>query len=232
MSSDSSHRHLMDLRADALFTHDNHGRMVSINEPNGGPAPQFYLGRSADGIVCRFGRGLSDDLVHQLESITQGESKGDLRPLPEQHERYLDALQGADLQVWSGPAYAFPDEAIAVDAAININTSNAGLLHGGLDDWRDVVDSQCPLVAVIEEGRAVAICASVRITNHIHEAGLETLPDYRRKGLASRAVAGWANLVRESEATPVYSTSWDNDAAQNMAASLGLKMIGVDYHLT
>ena len=61
---------------------------------------------------------------------------------------------------------------------------------------------------------------------------METLPAYRRKGYAANAVAGWASAVRQMGAMPFYSTSWENIASQNVAARLGLRMIGADFSIT
>lgn len=88
-----------------------------------------------------------------------------------------------------------------------------------------------PFVAVIEDGRAVAVCASVRITRAAHEAGVETVPRYRGRGHAVDAVAGWAEAVAKLGAVALYSTSWDNVASRRLAARLGLQVIGVDFHI-
>ncbi|TDJ22462.1 MAG: GNAT family N-acetyltransferase [Gammaproteobacteria bacterium] len=87
-------------------------------------------------------------------------------------------------------------------------------------------------MAMIEDGQAVSVCASSRITDAAHEAGVETLPEHRRKGHAVNVVAGWASAVRLLGADPFYSTSWENVASQNVATRLGLSAFGVDFHIT
>ena len=64
------------------------------------------------------------------------------------------------------------------------------------------------------------------------EAGIETLPAYRRRGLGAQAVVKWASLVRESGRTPLYSTSWENTASQGLAKNLRLVQYGTDLHLS
>ena len=44
----------MNLRIEALYTSDEEGRLLQVNEPNGGQAPRFHLGRTSVGHVCRF----------------------------------------------------------------------------------------------------------------------------------------------------------------------------------
>ena len=87
-------------------------------------------------------------------------------------------------------------------------------------------------MAIVEDNRAVSICASVRISDTVHCAGVETLVAYRRRGHAVNAVAAWAMAVRSRGATPFYSTSWENHASQRIAARLRLSLVGVDFHVT
>jgi predicted GNAT family acetyltransferase len=75
------------------------------------------------------------------------------------------------------------------------------------------------------------VCASVRIGPAAYEAGVQTLPAYRRKGHARSTVGAWIRAVRALGATPLYSTSSDNAASQAVAVSLGMARFGVDFHV-
>ena len=86
-----------------------------------------------------------------------------------------------------------------------------------------------PCAAVIQNGQAVTICRSVRISNEAAEAGLETLSVYRGRGYAGLAVMAWARAVRKEGRMPLYSTSWDNIASQQVAKKLGLRWYGVNF---
>ena len=81
--------------------------------------------------------------------------------------------------------------------ATRITPANAELLRGGLDEWLPDVASGLPMCAAIVDGRAVSLCASVDAARGAHAAGVETLPAYRGRGLASQAVAAWAQAVLE-----------------------------------
>lgn len=109
---------------------------------------------------------------------------------------------------------------------------NASLLSPYLEDWRADVSAGVPMTAALEGGRAVAVCCSVRVTPQAHEAGVETHPDFRRRGHAARAVSAWARAVREIDRMPLYSTSWDNAASRALAGKLGLIRYGGDLHIT
>ena len=135
-------------------------------------------------------------------------------------------------RIWSGPAYCIDVDALPpAPLAARVTRANADLLHT-FPEWRDEVDERQPFVVSVEDGAAVALCCSVRITAAAHAAGVETLPAARRRGMASQAVAEWARAVDELGAIALYSTSWDNVASQAVARRLGMKLIGADFHVT
>jgi hypothetical protein len=134
---------------------------------------------------------------------------------------------GSELIYWFGADVAPGVPPVAIDE------SNAHLLRGGLEDWLPDVPHRQPMMAMIENGQAVSLCASVRITATSHEAGVETLPGYRRRGHAVSAVAGWAGAVRgRGVGMMFYSTSWENAASRAVAARLGLIPIGTDFSVS
>jgi len=65
-----------------------------------------------------------------------------------------------------------------------------------------------------------------------HEAGVETLPEFRGNGFAKEVTAGWARAVDALGAIPMYSTSWQNTASQAVAKKLGLICYGAEFHIT
>jgi len=137
-------------------------------------------------------------------------------------------------EVWTGPAYRFPDDLPpASTAVVPLTAQNADLLRGGdLEPWLEDIGRSEPLVALVREGRAVSICGSVRITPEAHEAGVETTAGARGHGYAVAVVAAWARAVRELGAEPLYSTSRDNTASQAVARKLNLIPYASDYWLT
>lgn len=225
----------MRMHARALYTHDGNSRIRSVNEPVSGVASRFFLGRTISGNLWRFRSDLPGDLVSDLEKLCRGEPETNaLSKLPEFREKYIRLLESQTPieRVGSGPAYWFSTEVVPGLQPTEINETNADLLRGGFEDWLVDMPHRRPFMAMVEDGRAVSVCASVRITNAAHEAGVKTLPAYRQKGHAVNVVAGWASAVRKMRAIPLYSTSWDNTASRIVAARLGLSMFGVDFHIT
>jgi GNAT superfamily N-acetyltransferase len=71
-------------------------------------------------------------------------------------------------------------------------------------------------MAMIEDDHAVSICASVRISDAVHSAGVEAQVAYRHRGHAVNAVADWAAAVRSLGATPFYGTSISGDRIEGL----------------
>jgi hypothetical protein len=228
---------LMAMHLRALFTHDDTARLLCINEPGNAvaPAPRMYLGRTRGGNIWRFRADLPAGLVGELDSLCADEPTLDseFNQPPRHVERYLGLLEkhAPCKQPSGGPAYQFSDEVVTASQPLDINENNPEKLADGFDDFVTELPAWQPFVAHLESNRAVSICRSVRITPEAHEAGVETLPEFRGNGYAKEVVAGWAQRVWSIGAVPLYSTSWENKASQSVAGKLGLKFYGADFEI-
>lgn len=229
-------KELMDIHVRALFTHDARSRLLSINEPGGGaPAPRLFLGRTRAGNLWRFRADLPETLVEKLGALCAGEPAGvESEGAPRHSEAYLRLLGShAPVQkMWAGPAYHFVEYPEPSRPLLAVTEANAGSLRGGFEELAAELPARPPFVALAVEGRAVSVCRSVRMTAAAHEAGVETLPDFRGRGYARDVAAGWARLVRSLGAAPLYSTSWENAASRAVAKKLRLLAYGADFHIT
>ena len=227
---------LMAIHVQALFTHDARSRLLFVNEPEGRvPAPRLFLGRTPAGTVWRCRADLPEILVAELEALCADEPAGtELRIAPRHVEAYVRLLEAhAPVQkVWTGPAYRFTEFPEPSRPLLAVGEATAERLRGGFEALVAELPAYQPFLAIIEEGRAVSVCRSVRITPAAHEAGVETLPDFRGRGYARDVVAGWARAVRSLGAMPLYSTSWENTASQAVATKLRLLPFGADFHVT
>lgn len=226
---------LMNFHIRALFTHDAGSRLLFVNEPDNAVTPAFrlFLGRTREGIVWRFHADLPENLCEELDVLCADEPplKAELNELPRHFEKYVRLL-GSDLiaqNASNGLAYHFVEYETPSNRLLKVTENNAQVLHGGFEKLIEELPAWQPFVALVEGNRAVSVCRSVRITPEAHEAGVETLPEFRGNGYAKEVTAEWARLVRSSGAIPLYSTSWENKASQAVARKLGLKCYGVTF---
>lgn len=77
-------------------------------------------------------------------------------------------------KTWTGPAFHFPPDLSRDELTVQVTSDNASLLSPYLEAWRGDVSTCAPLVVALEDGKAVSICGSVRVTEQAHEAGVET----------------------------------------------------------
>jgi hypothetical protein len=226
---------LIALQAAALFRHDAAGRIVTTNEADGDPAPRLFLGRTRAGNLWRFREDLPASLVRDLETILVGEPIAtDLRQPPACLGTLRAALDAHApvVDVEQGPAWYFPDAIAAPSGVVAILPETRHLLQEYSPYAATHLEEVQPCYAVVEDGTAVSICATVRLTAAAAEAGVGTVAAYRGRGYAAAVTAAWALAIRQSGRTPLYSTSWDNLASQRVAARLGLILYGADCSLT
>lgn len=231
MPSDSE---LLRAHVGALFTQNDAGRLIRVNEPGGKPAPRFFLGQTTEGSEWWFRADLTEEIIQGLNAACA--AVPDLltaEPSPDRLAPFRAILQqSAPVQAtWAGPAFRFPDRPAVAPSSVRINRANAELLSPYLESWSDEVGRGQTLYAVVVGGRAVSVCASVR-ENTAHEAGVETAPAFRGNGYAARAVSAWAAAVRQMNRVPLYSTSWTNTASLAVARKLSLVQFAADLHLT
>jgi GNAT superfamily N-acetyltransferase len=229
---------LMKLRANTLFTYDDHGRMALTNEPceiARRPAPRLFIGRAGSGSILRIGADVPQSRVEPLAALASTEAPmGDGRVAPALLAAMRPLLEqdGPVTEETSGPAYLFPDLTRTDGDVVRLTEDNRTLARQTFP-WleREWADWQ-PCFIKVEDGAAVAACYSARIGARVAEAGVDTLPDFRGRGYATALVAAWGGAIRASGRIPLYSTSWDNIASRGVARRLGLIMFGSDAPLT
>ena len=231
----------MRIQAETLFIHDEEGRLRYLNyprDPELHPTPLFFLGRTKADHICRFRYDLPEEICGKLAALAASVSHyTDLCTPPDHLEAFKDILCSYTevRTIWAGPAYRFPETLVATPDTVEIDRHNAALLLSfGFPDMLDEgeLESVQPCIGATANGKVVSICQSVRQSTRAEEAGVDTLPPYRRKGCAVQATSGWATAVRDRGRIPLYSTSWDNKASQGVARKLGLALYGTDLHFT
>jgi len=225
----------MQLHVATGYRHDARNRLAGVNDWIQRPVPRLWLGRTIEGVTWRFRGDLPDRLCAALERYCRDEPAcaGHPAAAPKFLREYAALLEGhAPVERhWSGPTCWFPTAPSSVQSAIAITADNAHLLVGALEPWRPDVPQQQPMYAAIVDDVAAAVCASVRITDVAHAAGVETAPDHRQRGLATAAVMAWASAVMSANRIAFYSTWWENAASQRLAARAGADVFGEEYHI-
>jgi RimJ/RimL family protein N-acetyltransferase len=221
-------RELMQAQLEVLYQYDQQDRMLRINEPNGGNAPMFAMGRSRHGNLWRFRADLPDSLVSDLDAICQREPlSSDLHVPAACYNELIDRISSfaRPRSIWRGPCYVFEEPIVPPAEPIGLTADTISLLEEHLLDWCDLSLDSAPYV-ILNSGSAVAICYSSRIGPRVCEAGVETAPAYRNRGYARAVVRAWAAAIQASGRTPLYSTSWMNRASQALANAIGLRLYG------
>jgi hypothetical protein len=211
--------------AETMFATDGRGRLV-------GGAPLLHIVRTPDALIVRCRADLPDAIA---DAIAERAARPRGRPAhwSGEYADYARMLSAAGplKAIRAGPLFSVPNLRSVGDDAVLIDEANADLLANGLDEWRPDVQAGLPMAAMVVGGRAVSICASVRASKLTHCAGVETVPAYRGRGLAAKAVAGWARAVQAGGAAPFYGTTFDNLASQGVARRLGLTLIGSEFSI-
>lgn len=225
------------MQVDALYTCDTHGHLVRIREPNGGLAPRFFFGRTREGNLWRVRHDLPESMKRRLVQLASQEPvTQDLRAVPRNLAAFLVALGDtlSDEPGHFGPAYRFPDAIAPASGTTRITPATVHLIEHmgpGWETFGQELPEREPCWAVVQDGQAVSVCFSARLSDVAAEAGVETREEYRGRGLACAVVSAWASSVRETGRTPLYSTWWDNLASQAVARKLELVQYAVDLSL-
>lgn len=220
-------RQLLEIELEATYQLDENGRFT---DPK---ATRFFLGQTRSGNVRRFRNDQPDELIKEIDAIIAQEPVvSDLRAGLSHFEEYQRILSKWDpvRGVARGLGYRYPEKLTRFPDAVRVDQTNIHLaahtfpwLLEEFDDWQ-------PCLAVVDDGKFVSVCLSVRISAMAHVAGVNTLEDYRRKGYATAVAVEWGIAVRELGLIPIYSTELDNEASQGVATKAGLLLYNADHH--
>lgn len=204
------------------------------SDPRDVRTPAFHLVRTAEGNRWLTSGALLPDQRAALEAALRGEPVVPLAHLESTPPLIEDALArilpGTTLS--RGPAFVFPDRVPAPAVEVVHVLESANLPTALQLTWvREAGPAAHPLcVARNSSGEVVAVCHSSRSLPNAAAAGVETAEAYRRAGLGTAVVAGWAAAVRDQGREPHYGTSWENAASRAIARKLALVMFAEEIH--
>ena len=183
------------------------------------PGPLFALIRGRTSCAWAVRADVPQEIAEELDRLAREEpTVADFRDTPVHAERYRALAVG---EVYSGPAFAFPETVAEPDATVLVD--EVRLLARHFSGWTAAeIPGRSPVVAVVDDGHAVSVCFCARRSDAAAEAGLETAAKFRGRGLGPQVAAAWALAVRASGRIPLYSASWANGASLAVARKLGL----------
>jgi len=212
-----------------MFELDSHRRITVTTEPNARPAPFFVLIRGTSSVAWGVRNDVSEEIADELDRMASKEPPvRDLQAPPLHADAYLSLVGG---NIVSGPAFGFPDR-IVQPADVTL-VDKLEDLERNFRGWNAAEIPWCsPIVAVMDGGYPISVCfCATRNSASAVEAGVETAPVFRGRGLAARVTAGWARTIRASGRIPLYSTSWNNTASLAVSRRLGLVQYACDWSL-
>jgi GNAT superfamily N-acetyltransferase len=204
---------------ETLFIRDGRRRIFSTREPNPGRGPEFVLIRRADSCAWAVGSGIGDEQAREVTRLALDEHPtSDFRRPPKHMEEYMKIVSG---EFDAGPAFEFPERMPLFEEAALIEDVEP--LLGSFNGWTaDELLGRSPIMAIVEDGAPISICFCARVSELVAEAGVETAPEFRGRGIAGLVTAAWATAIQAAGRTPIYSTSWSNGPSLAVARKLGL----------
>lgn len=133
------------------------------------------------------------------------------------HPATIHALDGGQLQRSAEPG-----------GETRLLTFTDNLTHVAAPLRREIAEAltEVPVAAVIADGRAGAFCYPGAITETLWDVSIDTLPRYRRRGLAMRAFLRMFDHLRPHGLLPVWGSLDDNRASLQLARKLGFRAVG------
>lgn len=216
-----SARDLVRLQLRTAFLLDRQGRLLAVNEPHRPEAPRVFLAIAGAERLVRVRHNVPEAVAREWLACAGDDAALAARvaahqPITNQHR---------------GPAYVLPPLNAELGQTIFVRSAGDPPLHPELVARGWGLTEPEPYAGVVRDGHIVAVCYSSRDGAEACEAGVETATTYRGQGLGALVVRAWAAAVQRSGRHALYSTSWDNLPSQRIAARLGARQYGENWHL-
>ena len=199
---------LLKLHMDCMFTYQKN-RMVYVNEPWGctASAPLLMVGHTTEGdILYRFGQHANTDFIKKAESLLFS----GIRDSSTYQEELGIPIGSQELCFYTASA------AGSTTNCRLLSSKDAELLETTFKGYAAEISAAQPYVGYFCDGKIVSVCRSVRKARG-HEAGIETLPGYCRRGYAQAVLKYWTTAVQQQGFVPLYSADIANTASLQLA---------------
>jgi RimJ/RimL family protein N-acetyltransferase len=204
--------------------------------------PELVAAVACDGIRARVNRTVPTKVaraaIRALETAVPGASPETPPASLELWRLRLEDTLGTAIVLahTSGPSFlvpdqvAFPSRARLIRSADTADVKTLRAANPGnwaADEWSALLDGQLEGWAMaVAQDQVVSICHTAMANTQAAEAGVWTHPNFRGHGFAAACTAAWAELMRPTGRSLLYSTSSSNTASRKVAARLALRPIG------
>ncbi|HEY1201474.1 MAG TPA: GNAT family N-acetyltransferase [Niastella sp.] len=226
---------LIKYRPALLFKFNAVGDLLTINEPTepySYKPPILYACWAKSVFVFKMRADLPKSWQNKINNrLLQTDSFNTL----EEIKVALIALTGelgVSVHLKSGPAFYIPREPVAASDVIEVHQGNREVLQPNDQYTYQHIDHLQPCNAKIINGKAVAICRTVRRYLSLVEAGVDTIEAYRNRGFGAQAVASWAAKAWSEGLIPCYSTASENKASLALASKMKMIQYATDISIS
>ncbi|WP_053644675.1 GNAT family N-acetyltransferase [Streptomyces sp. XY431] len=226
------------VQAEALYVMDDEGVLTAVNDV-GRPAPaRCFLSRTRASVRVWTSAELPAATATAIRAWAAAqppvEDLTEVAEVPAEVAR-LVAGHRPVTDTFVGPAFAVLDPLASPELpGLRFEVcgpDRAEVFRADFPEVTATLAERQPTVAAFDGDRPVGVCCSARVGRWACEAGTETLPEYRGRGIASALVARWAEQVEATGRTALYSTEWDNHSSLAVARRLGLPLYAVNINL-
>lgn len=221
--------HLLGVEIDTNFTRAPGGRLLAERVPHDpAPAPHLLVATAPQGRTADFGTEVPGQAADAVRRLLAEEPPACECRTARYEAPCASLLAGAVGPIWIERVPCFIVDAVpeatcagaVVTSADGVAVDALGLAPERADEGRG------PWAAVVEDGRAVAVCSTARCSEQGVEAGTWTDPGHRGRGYAAAATAAWAGLPAHGGRHRFYCTNDWNRSSRGVAARLALRSIG------
>jgi len=225
------------------FVFDAAGRMLRVTDPDGSPAPRFFIAECEEGNIFHLRHDVGARTAEAIGKLVRTEPPlKDRDGVPIHMKDYVALLEAESpvkkQQIELG--YHLPNDLnYAHDARVVLSgTSEGDALYRDLATrgvpqglremgFKDENEFWAPWCATFHEGEIAAVAFAARLGPEGAATGVATAPAFRGKGLAAAAVASWSSHHELANRWLVYSHNRDNHASRRVAEKLGLPFVGM-----
>ena len=248
MPQDQNDRDLLRLEVEALYLLTAAGRLVCRNAPDREAAPRLRIAGSRSGNDVRIRHDVGESTAQAITRLAADEP-----PLyaPDSRPIHLDAYLGllvfeAPVEEWDlGLAWTVPDQLQYQHPATLVASDTpegdrllARLRRQGMPSsladvgFTDVERLWAPWCVALDGDEIASVAFTCGLSPASAEVGVDTVKQYRGRGLAATVTAGWAKLPALRGRVLFYGTTVENRSSQQVTRRLGLPYLGAELTIS